>query len=742
MISAIVNIVSFVNTVSGRLRRKGNRKLLLVAGCWLVVGNALFGQTAGDYGTRYTDGSFRSWSTGTNWVICQTNLTWAGAIVAVNPPDNTINRVWIRSNSNITLDNTDQTCNNLTIYGNISWTGTGSLTIYENFDGNGSTTGAGRTIIINGNSTIPPGTNLTFGSILQINPGYTVTNNGIIFLDNNLIGSASSSTWTNSNNSYFSISGSLLTTGTLNASASGNTVEYLGTGAQDIKTPSTNYYNLVTSGGGTKTLSGDVSVNGTLTMTSGNIEAGTNTLKLTNSSSSALIYTSGTIVGRFQRGVVTPGANYLFPVGTSLYYRPAIFNFSALASGTNITAQFNPASPGSFTPYADDGINQLDYAFTDGFWNFVSSSTPVSTYSLSLDGNGFSSYIIDANSRISGRNAGSTAWQDFGTHGTVDILNSTITRTDLNVLNTTSFDFCFAGRCNISANAGIDVAICQGSSTLLNGSGGGTYSWSPSYGLSNPNIANPVANPGVTTTYTLTVTKGACISTDNVVVTVNASPTPPSVTNGERCGTGTVSLLASGAIAGEDYKWYDALTGGTLLQTNGSSFTTPSISATTNYYVIKYNTSTLCESTPRTLIVATVDNDPAITVQPLAPAAVCESSGIQTISVTATGYNLTYQWQENQGSGCVYTGTQTNTLTLTNPTLGMNGYQYRVIVTGGCGSPVTSNAVSIIIRANPVITVQPLAPAAVCESSGIQTISVTATGYNLTYQWQENQGSG
>jgi hypothetical protein len=33
-----------------------------------------------------------------------------------------------------------------------------------------------------------------------------------------------------------------------------------------------------------------------------------------------------------------------------------------------------------------------------------------------------------------------------------------------------------------------------------------TYSWSPAAGLSNPNIADPVANPASTTTYTLTVT--------------------------------------------------------------------------------------------------------------------------------------------------------------------------------------------------------------------------------------------
>jgi hypothetical protein len=536
LISYSVNIVSYVNSVSRKLKQQSISRLLLVAGCLLLIGNTVFGQSAGDYGTRYTDGLPYAWSIGSNWIICQANGTWVGALTAVNPPTNLINRVWIRTGSIITLDNANQTCDRLTIYGNISWTGTGSLTINGNFDGNGSTTGAGRTIYLNGNSTIQASTNLTFGSILQINPGFNITNNGTIFVDNNLIGSTSSSTWTNSTNSSLSISGSLLSTGTLNASAAGNTVRYLGTGPQDIKTPFTTYYNLVTSGGGNKTLLSDVTVSSTLTMTSGNIITGSNTLILSNSSSAGLSYASGTIIGMFRRGIGGIGADYLFPVGTLSYYRPATFNFSTLAFTTNITAGFVESSPYPFTPYVDGG-SQLDYALTDGYWRFNSSSIPSNTYSLTLNGNGFSSYAIDANSRISGRISGSTVWQAYGSHGSYTPL-TTISRTGLSTLNTTSFDYCFAGKCNITANAGTDVEICQGHSTILNGSGGVTYSWNPSYGLSDPNIPNPVANPGVTTTYTLTVTSGVCISTDNVVVSVITSPTSPSVTNGERCGTG------------------------------------------------------------------------------------------------------------------------------------------------------------------------------------------------------------
>ncbi|MBU0567281.1 choice-of-anchor D domain-containing protein [bacterium] len=81
--------------------------------------------------------------------------------------------------------------------------------------------------------------------------------------------------------------------------------------------------------------------------------------------------------------------------------------------------------------------------------------------------------------------------------------------------------------CTVTANAGADDTICPGTCTSLNGqvSGGTppyTYSWSPTTGLSNLNIANPNACPTTTATYTLTVTdSNGCTDDDQVVVTVN-----------------------------------------------------------------------------------------------------------------------------------------------------------------------------------------------------------------------------
>src|SRR6185436_19566661 len=59
-----------------------------------------------------------------------------------------------------------------------------------------------------------------------------------------------------------------------------------------------------------------------------------------------------------------------------------------------------------------------------------------------------------------------------------------------------------------TANAGSDQAICSGNSVTIGTTAlsGYTYSWSPTTGLNDPNLAQPTATPTSTTTYTLTMT--------------------------------------------------------------------------------------------------------------------------------------------------------------------------------------------------------------------------------------------
>jgi len=69
------------------------------------------------------------------------------------------------------------------------------------------------------------------------------------------------------------------------------------------------------------------------------------------------------------------------------------------------------------------------------------------------------------------------------------------------------------------------VTLCAGQSTQLNASGGSSYSWDPVTGLSSASIANPIATPLQTTTYTVAISNGPCTdSSKSVTVTVNANP--------------------------------------------------------------------------------------------------------------------------------------------------------------------------------------------------------------------------
>ncbi|PTX63680.1 hypothetical protein C8N46_101283 [Kordia periserrulae] len=107
------------------------------------------------------------------------------------------------------------------------------------------------------------------------------------------------------------------------------------------------------------------------------------------------------------------------------------------------------------------------------------------------------------------------------------------------------------------------------------------------------------------------------------------------ITDGETCGPGTVDLSVSASFSGfKRYRWYDAETGGTMLaETNLGNWTTPSISATTTYYVTAYNGT--CESWVREPIVAKVNPIPTINVTPdINNRVVCGENDMLEISVS------------------------------------------------------------------------------------------------------------
>jgi gliding motility-associated-like protein len=75
----------------------------------------------------------------------------------------------------------------------------------------------------------------------------------------------------------------------------------------------------------------------------------------------------------------------------------------------------------------------------------------------------------------------------------------------------------------LKANAGPDMVSCNNKPVLIgaNPIDGVVYSWTPSSTLSNSTIANPQANPTITTLYELTIRSrgGGCMNKDSVIVT-------------------------------------------------------------------------------------------------------------------------------------------------------------------------------------------------------------------------------
>ncbi|MFH1319866.1 MAG: gliding motility-associated C-terminal domain-containing protein [Bacteroidota bacterium] len=71
-------------------------------------------------------------------------------------------------------------------------------------------------------------------------------------------------------------------------------------------------------------------------------------------------------------------------------------------------------------------------------------------------------------------------------------------------------------------NAGSNVNIILGESTNFNATGGVTYTWTPTTGLSCTNCQGPEANPNETTTYTVTVIdNNGCSGSDSLTVFVD-----------------------------------------------------------------------------------------------------------------------------------------------------------------------------------------------------------------------------
>ena len=109
---------------------------------------------------------------------------------------------------------------------------------------------------------------------------------------------------------------------------------------------------------------------------------------------------------------------------------------------------------------------------------------------------------------------------------------------------------------NLTLTMGTVPIICQGTSTvLLDNSNAAFYAWTPADGLSNAAVADPIAQPQTTTTYSLTAILGICTLTGSETVTVLPAPIPDAGTSDTTCPGKSVQLEGSGGV---QYQWSPA----------------------------------------------------------------------------------------------------------------------------------------------------------------------------------------
>jgi len=285
-----------------------------------------------------------------------------------------------------------------------------------------------------------------------------------------------------------------------------------------------------------------------------------------------------------------------------------------------------------------------------------------------------------------------------------------------------------------------DTTVCSGSPVQLNASGALGYSWSPTTGLSNPLISNPIASPSVTTTYVVSYTNGSCTLQDQVTINVNtigAVPVSAAITASPSttiCSGDLVSFTATPTNGGTSpsYQW---TVNGLNVGTNAASYSSSTLSNNDVVAVILTTSETCVTNNPASSNALTMsvsaNATPSVSVAASATT-ICSGS---TASFTATpvngGSSPSYQWKVNG----VNAGT--NSANYSSSTLA-NGDVVTVTMSSSSacalGGPVTSSGVTMTVTNVPSQPILTSGNTSVCSGT-TQTYSIAAVAGASTYNW-------
>jgi gliding motility-associated-like protein len=256
-----------------------------------------------------------------------------------------------------------------------------------------------------------------------------------------------------------------------------------------------------------------------------------------------------------------------------------------------------------------------------------------------------------------------------------------------------------------TVDAGSPVAYCAGGQTNLLASGANSYTWSPVLGLNSSTIANPVASPVNTTTYTVTGTSvDGCVASDQVTVTVNPNPTANPGSGAANCSGTGAQLNGSGGV---NYSWSPTI--GLDNPTISNPIATPS--STTNYSLTVTDANG-CISQASSPITVTVFNQPSAPV--VSPNGTIDICSGQNVVLTSTP-SASYLWSN---------GATTQSITVTQT----GNYSLHITDANGC---VSNNSSAVIVNVNPTPAAPVLAAVGTtnfCQGGSATLYAVPSTG--------------
>ncbi|HEX5003331.1 MAG TPA: T9SS type A sorting domain-containing protein [Bacteroidia bacterium] len=187
------------------------------------------------------------------------------------------------------------------------------------------------------------------------------------------------------------------------------------------------------------------------------------------------------------------------------------------------------------------------------------------------------------------------------------------------------------------------------------------------------------------------------------------------------CSGGSV-VLSTAAVSGASYQWLRDGLGISGANSTSVTATLPGI------YTVRINTSIYCNATSAGTTV-TVEPAPSGSIAANGSTGLCSGASV-TLDLTASGSNLSYQWNLN---GSPIGGATSTSYTASTPG------SYSVTIQNNCGS-ATTNSIQITTALTPTVAVAAGGSTALCNGAAV-VLNSTVNDPGVTYQWQLNSSA-